>query len=822
MNLRNPQENYTKYNNYNQYKMDISNFNLNNKVQNFSQRNINSLKNTKPVNYLPNINYDDNNEFISNTFDKFEIPYRNSELLSKQFNNVTEYQSFDNNNDIINQNKLEEIQERYDKYKSKLNQMKNLLSNYENKFETENYNNFSNKDDYSIYELNDFDDINFNNINRKNNVYNPRFQQKIYKQKFKSNNNNKRNNLNNVIINNNNNLRDLNKIHNNMEKKNPRASLIKKMTKYHINDNNNIYNNNYNLITNLNTNKILNNNNLNNYKLYQNTKIISNNNINNNNYNFQTKNNQRNLKKTKNLTNFDINDINKYPHEIQQISGLNNSKFNINNNKYPNNNKFLVQKNNNQNNMKINNNYNQFYNFNNDNYNYNNLNNKKSGNKNIILSKKEKENYKNDDENSNSDNLSDLAEDLIEYTMEAININEKNDTKNNNNLQNILNNNKQNLNSKDNSNLNNKNINDNNQTSLMSINNLGEFSFNNYNNMHITQNINYNNYNNYINLKDDKEKSIENQNNINNINNQLESNIINNSLGKDYIDNTISKDINKDIMDKLYYIQNTKGIDLNQKYIFLNNEKTKNNNNNTNEDKDSNINLNNINLQKNQIYNSNNIAALSKENKKINEKQLEREEKKFEILTEMPEKKENKIYKNEKQKVKRSVEINLDKNIICLYKIDSNLEDPYEVYNGLGFKNIKETPEIKKGTMDLDVYLKKIKVKNTLKPCIKSFDKNLIKIDENYIYCENLTEEQIIPDLYEESSEEIKSLAQSLEKSVDKMFCSVNESNNMSLIDSNLYEYMNDNSNKEGKNLINKIQNIIEENEDENSQDNFD
>ena len=54
------------------------------------------------------------------------------------------------------------------------------------------------------------------------------------------------------------------------------------------------------------------------------------------------------------------------------------------------------------------------------------------------------------------------------------------------------------------------------------------------------------------------------------------------------------------------------------------------------------------------------------------------------------------------------------------------------------------------------------------------------------------------------------------------MFCSVNESNNMSLIDSNLYEYMNDNSNKEGKNLINKTQNIIEENEDENSQDNFD
>ena len=44
------------------------------------------------------------------------------------------------------------------------------------------------------------------------------------------------------------------------------------------------------------------------------------------------------------------------------------------------------------------------------------------------------------------------------------------------------------------------------------------------------------------------------------------------------------------------------------------------------------------------------------------------------------------------------------------------------------------------------------------------------------------------------------------------MFCSVNESNNMSLIDSNLYEYMNDNSNKEGKNLINKTRNIIEEN----------
>ena len=49
----------------------------------------------------------------------------------------------------------------------------------------------------------------------------------------------------------------------------------------------------------------------------------------------------------------------------------------------------------------------------------------------------------------------------------------------------------------------------------------------------------------------------------------------------------------------------------------------------------------------------------------------------------------------------------------------------------------------------MNEYFKLLKSSNKLKSKIKSFDKNKILIDENYIPAEFRTEEEIIPDLSE-------------------------------------------------------------------------
>ena len=115
--------------------------------------------------------------------------------------------------------------------------------------------------------------------------------------------------------------------------------------------------------------------------------------------------------------------------------------------------------------------------------------------------------------------------------------------------------------------------------------------------------------------------------------------------------------------------------------------------------------------------------------------------------------------------------------------------------------------------MDLDEYMKKLKSSLTPKPCIKKFDEKSIKFNDKYILAENLREEDIIPDLYEEDDEDIKSLKQSLEKSIDKIFThSLNE---------NLSEQITDNSNITGRNIINKLQNMIIEDINEDKGDNY-
>ena len=70
----------------------------------------------------------------------------------------------------------------------------------------------------------------------------------------------------------------------------------------------------------------------------------------------------------------------------------------------------------------------------------------------------------------------------------------------------------------------------------------------------------------------------------------------------------------------------------------------------------------------------------------------------------------------------------------------------------------------------INLYIKNIKNKQNLIPCIKKYNKNEIKINKNYISAEDLSEKDIIPDLYKEEEYDIKSLEKSLESSIDKSF----------------------------------------------------
>ena len=202
--------------------------------------------------------------------------------------------------------------------------------------------------------------------------------------------------------------------------------------------------------------------------------------------------------------------------------------------------------------------------------------------------------------------------------------------------------------------------------------------------------------------------------------------------------------------------------------------------------------------------------------------------------------KKNDEVKNNKnieiKKKKDRIQINLEDNIYYHYKLESCLTDYYEIYN----KN-EELLSNDKVLMDLDNYMKILKNKS-VKPCIKKFDKNAIKIKLDYKECENLSERDIIPDLYEEEEDDIRSLEKSLERSIDKSFDksfdksnekwyrqsinslndkineAANESYNVS--NSNINDSYS-NSNNNGRKIINQLQEMfIEEVDEEQNEEN--
>ena len=128
------------------------------------------------------------------------------------------------------------------------------------------------------------------------------------------------------------------------------------------------------------------------------------------------------------------------------------------------------------------------------------------------------------------------------------------------------------------------------------------------------------------------------------------------------------------------------------------------------------------------------------------------------------------------KKIKRHIKINLENNIyynflkgdlIKFCQIKKGKDGILENYKGKNNTDIRET-----------------KIVFKVKPVIKKFDKNNIKINKSYKLCENLREEEIIPDLFEDINEEVgndnyvKELANSLRSSIDK---SINSSINNSI-----------------------------------------
>jgi hypothetical protein len=109
--------------------------------------------------------------------------------------------------------------------------------------------------------------------------------------------------------------------------------------------------------------------------------------------------------------------------------------------------------------------------------------------------------------------------------------------------------------------------------------------------------------------------------------------------------------------------------------------------------------------------------------------------------------------KQEKAKSSRHISFKLENNVIISYKIDELITDL--VVNKEGQEDAIPFKR------DFNLYEKILKRKVPPNPIIKKFDKNEIKTRTDYVLMENLDEQEIIPELYDENEEDIKSLEKS-------------------------------------------------------------
>ena len=121
-------------------------------------------------------------------------------------------------------------------------------------------------------------------------------------------------------------------------------------------------------------------------------------------------------------------------------------------------------------------------------------------------------------------------------------------------------------------------------------------------------------------------------------------------------------------------------------------------------------------------------------------------------------------YSNQKKpykKMKGHISFNLDNNIYIKFKADDLIND--------SLVTDRKGQIYQHNEKNMLIYQEELKLANP-KSILKSFFKNEIGINHEYVYVENLQERQILPDLYDDFEEDdLKSLEKCLEKSVDKI-----------------------------------------------------
>ena len=199
------------------------------------------------------------------------------------------------------------------------------------------------------------------------------------------------------------------------------------------------------------------------------------------------------------------------------------------------------------------------------------------------------------------------------------------------------------------------------------------------------------------------------------------------------------------------------------------------------------------------------ISSGSENNRKDNDNSGDNEYKQNEIKIKNNNNIDNtKESENKKSKIKRHIKIDLDNNTYFNFLIDDLIK--YCQFKRGVNGDIEQFEE-----REIPQFGFQTRKTIDLKPSIKKFNKNEIKINKEYIPCENLREEEILPELYNENTSEelteklIKELAISLESSIEKNLNnsrqSINQSNSQSYNQS--YSDVYDSTNVSNNNNLN-------------------
>ena len=120
------------------------------------------------------------------------------------------------------------------------------------------------------------------------------------------------------------------------------------------------------------------------------------------------------------------------------------------------------------------------------------------------------------------------------------------------------------------------------------------------------------------------------------------------------------------------------------------------------------------------------------------------------------------IENQKKTKALRHISFKLENNVIISFKNDELIID-FEITH-------EREEDIISFKSDFNLYLNILKRDISPHLIIKKFDKNEIKTKKDYELMENLDEQQMILELYDENEEDIKSLEKRMEKSINKSY----------------------------------------------------